>query len=145
MEPSFAGILQILGKSGSGKSVIFKSILDRIRKASKNRASKSTLCSGQYIFYFAFNAHDRERCTATNLLGSLIVQLLAAHGAVPLSLLDETRGRLDSRPQNPLFLWSFNDVLRIFSDLVTSGYPDFLWEGKLIFVLDAIDECTAGE
>lgn len=115
-----ATTLVVLGKLGSGKTVLAANIIDDL-----NLSSNDTIC------YF-FCRHDIiPSCQARTIIGSLCGQLLARH--LNDALIDDLLGESHSTQR-----LSYDGVAAIMKSLLSK-------EDRTFIVLDGLDECDTSE
>ncbi|KAG7286030.1 hypothetical protein NEMBOFW57_008328 [Staphylotrichum longicolle] len=130
------GLLQIIGKPGSGKSTLMRSILEATRSLAHKRND------GTYVVGHFFNRRGQslETC-AKGMLHSILYQLITLHppclsafmgiGLADLQTLESTI------PESYLGVLE-SSLKRIFSDPSLAPW-------RTVFFIDALDECDPSE
>lgn len=126
--PDRQGFFWIKGKPGSGKSTLMKFALTEI----KNSAADSIVLS----FFFNARGADLEK-TTLGLYRSILVQLLASH--INEEQLSEAVKSTSIRVR-PQLEWNRQLLQDLLAHLLRLACPR-----KLIFIVDALDECAEDE
>ena len=121
--------LHLIGKMGSGKSVLMKSLTKKLKQA----PIKDDSCGSAILYYFCTCVNRTD--TSSTVLRGLIAQFVKEHGEVyeaTLSTSDLLKG-LRAGESGGL---SFESLWHIFAELIRGSHLSHVY-----CVIDALDEC----
>jgi hypothetical protein len=129
-----SGIFHITGRPGCGKSVLAKYIY-RLIESQTGPPEKFVI---RRVVYYAFNARDEGRRTVLSILASLNAQLLEGEHTFPKHLEDLLENLSSSTS------WTIRQLQDLLFNLVTCPRLALPKGSKMVFIIDAVDECDQG-